>query len=243
MDGHDEVSGEKLVIPDDGAARLAQRVDAWAGVWGIRQFQPIGQPPVTVWREIRRIERAAVEDAPKNIFDAWHAAQRETATDMETGEVTVTKPANFGIYIMAQGGVNQGRDYLIRLSKETALIEGRYGLFEGKVTTGIYCSKNPETEYLSKRYTWTRGGGGAVFDVPRSPVNNCTLASEKNWEQHAPHPVHVEPHDDSEWWGRADFDVFESQDYLELVADQEARWGILAALKKCEQYDRERHHQ
>lgn len=46
----DEVEGLKL---DENV----QRVRAWANLWGIRQFQFYGNPPISVWRELRKMTK------------------------------------------------------------------------------------------------------------------------------------------------------------------------------------------
>lgn len=157
IDGHLVGPDEESAAGEDSADTV-RNVDAWASTHGIRQFQQIGGPGVTVWRELRR-----VPDAQRDLFADFVAAADE---------------GDWCRFVGLQGGVEIARrDRPLQLWKSDEGGETRYREPAGEVVVGVRHLWRGETLRTRVR-TWTIRARGVpfAFAFPRTRVNNCTPA-------------------------------------------------------------------
>ena len=131
------------------ANNSALRVCEWSSLWGIRQFQQFGEPPVNIWREAGRL--ALTEEV--EITSVWLAADKDDWCE----------------FIEVLGGVHVKRkDLPVTIVKEFVETEGEYWEPIGYVIKGLACQGEV---YLSRHHQWKIQKKGSSSEKPSTSHN------------------------------------------------------------------------
>lgn len=175
------VDGEHVGTDYEGecaATESARRVEAWASLWHIRQFQFFGTPSVTPWRELRRME--ALPEAMEAPFGPlWRAADLgDWCAFMKTQREGATR-------LKPLWEERDSASYPGETVKRVRGVETKAG--DAAMVTRIHEWKIQEKESAKQeRMERQNAVPGRGVDLPWTRVNNSTDAVKYGFERESP---------------------------------------------------------
>ncbi|MBS9427844.1 replication endonuclease [Photorhabdus akhurstii] len=150
IDGY-ALDGERDKETGKPLKETAKFAMAWASRYRIRQYQAIGTPPVTVWRELRKLSNQLT--SVLKISGEFKRGQALLSDPMMDAVTAAADAGCFATYIMKQGGVLIPRkDYAVHLAYQQNDEPNAYGETVDKIY-GIYSPRLGEDSRVCTRLT------------------------------------------------------------------------------------------